>query len=157
MADISPETEKWFADMTAAEFAAFTARVRAPDTREKFRAVASNILSGNALDAFSDAADLSKFTGDDGGIDEERVMGHLTAMFGTQTPAGGQRNWGQHSGSSGQGLRPGDGGRAEAARRAGRKPESEIETASAGSSGWTRGAAGRAEAQRRHGKKGIQK
>ncbi|MGH3968898.1 MAG: hypothetical protein ACRDTV_12490 [Mycobacterium sp.] len=150
MSDLPADVEQQLADMDEGAWNAFVAKVRAPDTREQLRTAASQVLNGPALDAFTDSADLSKFTGDDGRIDEERVMGRLTALFGTHSsPA----NFGQHSGGNPASPRPGDGGRAEAAKRFRLGPRTEVVTDPLRQP-VGRGAAGRAEAARRFGKKG---
>lgn len=92
--------------------------------RTQLKSVASQILSGEQLEAWLDGVDASKFTGEDGEIDEEKVMGRLTAIFGARkqdTDSSHQRRWwGQHSAvSSGPPSKPGDAGRAEAAKRFG--------------------------------------
>lgn len=72
-------------------------------------------------------------------------MGHLTAIFGTR---GQPSDYGQHSGPI-AGSKPGDGGKAEAAKRFGTLHDP-------GPLGQppARGAAGRAEAAKRFGTKG---
>lgn len=149
MAELPPEVEQQLTNMSDGDFAALTARVRAPDSTEQLRTAASQVLSGSALDSFVHFADVSKFVGENGGIDEEKVMGHLTAAFGVSGDQQQQRNWGQRSGGTGPALRPGDGGRAAAAKRFGRPVDPEI---GAATSGVQRGAAGRAAAERRFGK-----
>jgi len=82
--------------------------------RSQLKAVASQVLSGEQLDAWIDDVDPSKFVGESGDIDETKVMGKLTALFGApsrQTP-----NWGQHGGTP-PGETPGSAGKAEAERR----------------------------------------
>lgn len=146
MTDLPPDIEEQLAGMPEGDWSALVARLRAPDSTERFRAIAAQVLSGDALDAFTNTADTSKFVGDNGHIDEDKVMGHLTALFGVgpQTDQQ-QRQWGQHSGPI-PGDAPGSGGKAEAAKRFGTDHEpSPINTHAA------RGAAGRAEAERRFG------
>ncbi|KMV23343.1 hypothetical protein ACT16_06640 [Mycobacterium heckeshornense] len=107
--------------------AAAIAELRPKLLRSQLKSVASQILAGEQLDAWLDAVDASKFTGDDGDIDEEKVMGRLTAIFGTrqQITADNQKQrrwWGQHSIVGGSPpAKPGDAGRAEAAKRFGTK------------------------------------
>lgn len=64
----------------------------------------------------------SAFYADNGEVDTEKVTSHLTAMFGTgqHTPAASPpRSWGQYSVSTPAGSRPGEAGKAAAARRFG--------------------------------------
>lgn len=75
------------------------------------------------LASFMAFADPSKFTNEAGEIDEEKVMGHLTALYlgresrqQRQTP-----QWGQHSASGQPPKRPGDDGRAALEKRHGVK------------------------------------
>lgn len=148
MVDLPPEVEQQLAGLSEGDWAALTAKVRAPDAAEQFKAVAGQVVSGERLDALARAVDLSKFTGSDGQIDESKVMGHLTAMFGVRDDP---PNYGQHSGAHvGAGSRPGDAGRAAAAKRFGTGGNS----APAIGQPATRGAGGAAEAQRRFGTKG---
>lgn len=86
------------------------------------------IKDPDQLNAFLAIADPAKFVGEDGAIDEEKVMGHLTAIYGGsgsgQQAGNGQqhRSWGQNSGGNGvPGVKPGDAGRAAAERRHGTK------------------------------------
>lgn len=146
MADLPPEMEQALADMDEGSWSALVAKVRAPDSREQLRTAAGQVLSGAALDAFVDSADPSRFTGDDGQISEERVMGRLTALFGTSHQDGSGQSWGQHSGNQ-PGSRPGDAGRIEATRRFRLNKRAEaVVPEEAGPSG--PGAMGLAEAQR---------
>jgi hypothetical protein len=147
MTELPPEVEQQLASMTPEEWSAFSSRVRAPDSGEQLRTIAGSVLSGAALDSFVNYADVSKFTGADGMVDEEKVMGYLTAAIGGSQGADARRQWGQHSGGSGPVSRPGEGGRAAAAQRFGTKVDSE-ETVRTG-----RGAAGRAAAAKRFGTK----
>lgn len=97
----------------------------------ELKSVASQVLKGEQLKSFMAVTDPAKFAGDDGEIDEEMVMGHLTAIFGVGGQQGGQQqsgnghqqqpSWGQHSGGTGTPVRPGEAGRAEATKRFGAK------------------------------------
>ncbi|MGH8328583.1 MAG: hypothetical protein ACRET2_17685 [Steroidobacteraceae bacterium] len=121
--------------MSEEDFRTFVVQVRPPNSVEQLKGAAANVLSGDQLDAFLSVADPKAFDGEDGDIDDEKVVGRLTAMFGT----GEQRQFGR-----------GERGRAEAARRFG------------GQSSGARppddgpGAGGRAEAARRFGTGGKQ-
>lgn len=92
----------------------------------ELKSLASTVLKGEQLKSFMAVTDPAKFAGEDGEIDEEKVMGHLTAIFGTGGEQGGQQQassgqqqpaWGQHSGGAGAPVRPGDAGRAAAEKR----------------------------------------
>lgn len=76
----------------------------------RLEAVAGTVLTDkDQLKSFMSIVDTSKFVGEDGDIDTEAVMGHLTAIYGQPREFGSalpqHRNWGQHStrppGSSG--------------------------------------------------------
>lgn len=95
-------------------------------TSELKSLAASVITDKEQLAAFMAVTDPAKFAGNGGEIDEEKVMGHLTALFGgaankngQQQPNGQQRAWGQHSGGTGTPLKPGEAGMAAAAKRFG--------------------------------------
>lgn len=141
MVDLPADIEQQLANLTDGEWSALTARVRAPDSAEALRTVAGKVLSGAALDSFVSYADVSKFTSADGTVDEQKVIGHLTAAFGVQQGAGGKQQWG----------RPGASGRAAAAKRFGQRVDPDAEAVAG--VGDTRGAAGRAAAAKRFGTK----
>ncbi|MBF6370918.1 hypothetical protein IU469_35265, partial [Nocardia puris] len=92
----------------------------------RLEAIAGRILDDDQLKSFMSIVDTSKFIGEDGEIDNEAVMGHLTAIYGQpkqrQFGAGLPQhvNWGQHGSQppapSGAAL-----GLAEAERRFGKK------------------------------------
>lgn len=85
------------------------------------KSIASSIISGDQLTSFMSIINTASFAGEDGAIDESKVMGALTGMFGAPQKAPAQRwqNAGQYSPPPPPG-RPGEGGRAEAARRFGK-------------------------------------
>jgi hypothetical protein len=115
MIELPPEIEQQLADLTDAEFSALTARLRAPDNAEQLRELAKTIVPAHAIDAYMSVVDVSKFVGADGTLDEARLRSTLGVLFGT-----GQQqsyDWGQHGGQP-PGWQFGDGGRAEAQRRA---------------------------------------
>lgn len=98
----------------------------------QFRAIAGPVLKEKeALNAVMAITDPAKFLGDDGDVDEEKVMGHLTALSAVFTggqgqgqPGNGQQPpaWGQNSGGAGSPpARPGEAGRAAIAKRHGVK------------------------------------
>lgn len=91
------------------------------------RALASTVLGDDKdrLAAFMEIADPRKLVGEDGHVDESKVMGHLTAMFGqlSRGPQYQQPRWqnaGQFSPPAPR-PEPGAAGRAEAQRRSGKK------------------------------------
>ncbi len=113
----------------AANTAAVAAKAEAEAAwRPKYQAAQLKSAAGTVikdseqLDAFLAFADPAKFVGDDGEIDTEKVMGHLTALYGQQQQAGGQQQrpaWGQHSGGTPP-VKPGEAGKAEASKRFGK-------------------------------------
>lgn len=129
--------EKLTADEKALKAAAETASADAKaaadaEWRPKYlasqlkSAAASVIKDSEQLASFMAVTDPAKFAGEDGEIDEEKVMGHLTALFGGGQQQDAQRQqqqrqWGQYSGGTGAPAKPGETGRAAAARRHGTK------------------------------------
>lgn len=93
----------------------------------QLKSIAAPILNdAERLNAFLAMANPAHFVGDNGEIDEEKVAGQLTALFGATQGTGSQqqqppRNWGQHSGGTGTPATPGAAGIAEAAKRYGKK------------------------------------
>lgn len=94
----------------------------------RLEAVAGQILTDkDQLASFMNIVDTSKFVGEDGDIDTEAVIGHLTAIYGKPREFGASLpqhvNWGQHGSKppapSGAAL-----GKAEAEKRFGKKPTS---------------------------------
>lgn len=89
----------------------------------RVQAIASNIVSGDKLTAFMEIVDPAKLLGEDGSVDETKVMGYLTAMYGgePQTPPGPRwQNFGQYTPPPPP-QNAGAGGRAEAEKRFGKK------------------------------------
>ena len=88
----------------------------------QLKAAAAQVLrDSDQLSAFLAVAKPEAFTSDEDGctIDDEKVMGHLTALFASvQQPAPQYRSWGQYSGGTPP-ARPGEAGKAEAAKRFG--------------------------------------
>ncbi|MDT5348325.1 MAG: hypothetical protein QOH91_1612 [Mycobacterium sp.] len=114
MVDVPAEVEQQISSMTEGEWAAFTARVRAPDTAEALRAAVSKHVSGDRLDAVMRIVDPTAFVGDDGSIDEAKVGQQLGTLFGAGA-SGPPRPGDPHAGGA---------GKAEAARRfGGKQPE----------------------------------
>jgi hypothetical protein len=94
----------------------------------ELRSVAAGVIKDQEqLQSFLAMTDASKFATENGEIDHEKVMGHLTALFGggqgqQQSGNGQQRpQWGQHSGGTGTPSTPGEAGKAAAAKRHGVK------------------------------------
>lgn len=131
------KTEKLTADekallaakQEAADAASAAARAELqPKIHElEVKALASTIFGEDTdrLNAFMSVADPKKFLGEDGNVDESKVMGSLTAMFGQQSrgPQIQQPRW-QNAGQFAPPAprsEPGANGRAEAQRRSGKK------------------------------------
>jgi hypothetical protein len=103
--------------------------------RSSVQGIASNVVSGDKLNAFLDLVSPPKpeggfhpptaVLGADGQVDETKVMGYLTAMYGDAPAPQGQRwqNAGQFAPPP-PGAQPGSAGSAEAAKRFGTKPKS---------------------------------
>jgi hypothetical protein len=113
---------------------------------EKLRTVAGKVLSGDALDSFVTYAPLDAYTTEAGDIDEEKVMGHLTALQASRMAQ--PRNWGQSTGSP-AGDAPGETGRDALKRRWGVGADHDQPQASQ----IPRGQSGREALARRHGVK----
>lgn len=89
------------------------------------KSIASQIITGDQLNAFMAIVNPAALVGADGAVDETKVMGHLTAMYGTQqsqssTPGQRWQNAGQFSPPP-PGAKPGSAGQAEAEKRFGTK------------------------------------
>jgi hypothetical protein len=141
MTDLPPDVEQQLASMSEGEWAAFTAKVRAPDTAAQLRTVAAKHISGERLESVLRVANVAAFTGGDGQIDEAKVARHLGAMFSQQS----QHNW-QNAGQHAEPPPPlghADQGMNEAAKRFGPRQPRPV--------GGVRGRAGLDEAQRRFG------
>ncbi|KLO25896.1 hypothetical protein ABW16_21525 [Mycolicibacter heraklionensis] len=82
--------------------------------RSQLKAIASQVLSSDQVDAWLEDVTPSNFVNDSGEIDEAKVKAKLTALFGAQKSA--PPNWGQH-GATPPGETPGSAGAAEAKRR----------------------------------------
>lgn len=148
MAELDPAAEHALAEMTAEDFAALTARVRAPTSSEQLKTAAAKHVPEGQLDNFMAIANVKAFADEHGNIDEAKVSEHCGRFFGTgtqQPPAA--RQWGQHTGPGQPPEKPGAGGRAALEKRHG------VSIGDAAQSGSGPGAAGRAEAARRHGGK----
>jgi hypothetical protein len=127
MAELSPEVELQLAKLSEGEWAALTAKVRAPDVAEQYREIAKAVVPEHVLDHVMGFANVAAFVDDAGQLDEDRVRQTLAAMF----PS----------------LSNGSGGRAVAAARQGKNSRPADRVAANGP-----GVNGRAEAQRRSAK-----
>jgi hypothetical protein len=90
----------------------------------KVQSIASQIITGDQLTAFMELVDTTRLLGESGQVDESKVMGYLTAIYGTApaAPPAGPRwqNFGQHTPPPPP-QRSGSGGLAEAQKRFGKK------------------------------------
>lgn len=91
----------------------------------QLRAIAGEVLKGDELESWMFGRNPAAFANDQGEVDREKVMGHLTATGGGQNDQqqsnGQQRDWGQHSGGAGGSLlKPGANGLAAAEKRFGK-------------------------------------
>jgi hypothetical protein len=131
MPDLPAEAEEAITRMSAGEFAALTAKLRAPDAAEQIRTHAAKVLSGSQLDAFVSAANPAAFTNESGAVDGEKVIGHLTAIHlaghppatrpGDNARAEIKKRFGVEHPRPAPIERPGDAGRAAVAKRHGTK------------------------------------
>lgn len=124
------ETEKLSADEKALKAARAEASTAAAEAAKaeflpklqaaEVKSIAAEIIKGDQLKTFLSVINPAAFVGDNGEIDESKVMGALTGMFGAPQQAPQQRwqNAGQFAPPPPPG-RPGESGRAEAARRFG--------------------------------------
>lgn len=111
--------------------AAADAQWRPKYLASELKGVAAGVIKDQEqLASFLAMTDATKFAREDGELDHEKVMGHLTALFGGggqgQQSGNGQqqRSWGQHSGgTSGGPHKPGEAGRAAAQQRHGIKTQ----------------------------------
>jgi hypothetical protein len=124
MAELDPATEQQLADLSNEDWAALTARVRPPTSREQFKQVASRVIQDEGqLDNFLSIANHKAFTTDNGDVDEAKLTGHLQSLFGAGEPQQG-RQWGQHSGSP-PAEKPGAAARAALEKRHGVKNDTD--------------------------------
>lgn len=88
----------------------------------QLESAASRVIKDDEqLESFLAITDPAKFVGEDGSVDKDKVIGHLTALFGgqQQQSSNGQRqqkNWGQQSGGQPP-SKPGEAGKAAADKR----------------------------------------
>lgn len=103
--------------------AAVEAELRPKFLQAQLKGAAGQILSGPQLESFLAVTNPAVFAGDDGEIDETKVMGHLTAIFGEKQQSNHRQSWGQYSPGAPP-VTPGGAGLAEAQRRQGIQPNS---------------------------------
>jgi hypothetical protein len=119
MPDLEPAVEQKLADMDDADFSALIARVRPPSSAAQLRDIAGKVITGDQLEAFVSVANLKAFATENGDIDEGKVMGALTGMFGiTPESSPHHQDFGQHRPPPPM-PGPGDRGKAEAQKRFG--------------------------------------
>lgn len=120
------QAQKLAADSTRAEV---EAQYRPKMQALQVKSVASSILSGDQLASFCEIVNPAALLGADGEIDDSKVMGALTAMFGQATPSQPQpttqrwQNAGQHSAPPPRGNAAVDQARQQLEKRFG-KPKS---------------------------------
>lgn len=124
MAELDPEIEQTLADMSDQDWRALSARVRPPTSREQFKSVAAKLLQNeDQLNSFLSVANPKACVSENGDVDEAKLTGHLTTLFGAsepqQPPPATPRQWGQTSVAGGPSKRAGDDGRAALAKRRG--------------------------------------
>jgi hypothetical protein len=119
------------------------------EAADKLRTIAGQVLNGSALDSFVEGALMSAFTNEAGEVEEEKVMGHLTAIHAAALPQQPPRQWGQSSGQP-AGGRAGDVARAALKKRHGVGSDDQPTAASRARGGEN----ARAALARRHGVKG---
>lgn len=106
-------TDKAAADARAATEADWKPKLLA----SQLKSAASQVLSGEQLNEWLDSVDPDKFIGENGEIDESKVMGKLTAIFGQKQEQRQQRSWGQFNTGHQSADTPGAAGRAAAEKR----------------------------------------
>lgn len=121
-------------------------------TLQQLKDLVGQIISQDQAHSFVQYARLDAFTDETGKIDEDKVIGHLTAIALARTPEqqppSAPPNWGQHSGNI-PGRLPGADARDALAKRHHVKNDQ----ASPGPAGIRPGARGREALAKRHGGK----
>ncbi len=121
MAELDPAFEQQLADLSDDDWRSLTARVRPPTSSEQLREMAGKVLNADQLETFMSAVNPRAFAGENGDVDEARLTGHLTTLFGISDPpqetAPQPHQWGQHSAGGGPSKQRGDDGRAALAKR----------------------------------------
>lgn len=137
--DLQTQNEAFQIDkMTADEKTVATARKEASDAaaaaakaeylpqiqKLQVQGIAASVIQGDKLNAFMSVVNPAALVDDKGAVDEAKVMGYLTAMYGGETPppnAGPRwQNFGQYTPPAPP-ANPGSGGVAEAQKRFGKK------------------------------------
>lgn len=117
---------------------------------QKLKALVGQVIPGDQADNFVQYARMDAFTDEAGEIDQDKVMGHLTAISFARRPPRQAPNWGQGSAAGGPPHIPGDGARAALKKRHGvARDEPNMPTAD---SRIRPGTAARAALAKRHGK-----
>jgi hypothetical protein len=110
VADIPEAFEQYLKSLSDDDWSALTGRVRSTGgPTDALKAAVAKHISDDRLNAVMAIVNPAAFLGDDGSIDEAKVGQQLGTLFG----GGGQPT----------GARPGDAGRAAAAKRFGTPPE----------------------------------
>lgn len=143
MVDLPADVEQQLRDLPDTEWSALAARVRPPDTAERFREIAATVVPADQLDSFMSIANPAAFASN-GAIDEARVREHLGRIFGAAEPP----RWGQSTGQPVGSGRVGAAGRAALEKRHGVK---RADDQPAAGDRITRGAGARAEIAKRYG------
>jgi hypothetical protein len=150
MIELPADIEQALRDLPDNEWGALQARLRPPDTSEQLRAAVAQHVPQDRLDAVMSFVDASKFIGENGQVDEQKVQQHMGAFFGANEPPS-PRNWGQASYPGGPPSEPGQTAREALKRR--HNVGSNANEPSAGGQ-IARGASAKAELQKRYPPKG---
>jgi hypothetical protein len=137
--DLQAQNEAFAAEkMTADEKAVATARKEAADAaaaaakaeylpqiqKLQVQGIAASVIQGDKLNAFMSVVNPAALVDDKGAVDETKVMGYLTAMYGDATPPSNPgprwQNFGQFAAPPPP-AKAGSGGAAEAQKRFGTK------------------------------------
>lgn len=81
MPELSPDIEEELRNMSEADWAAFTARIRPPDLTEEFREIAAEIIPAHHLDEWMGYAKIDAFVTNDGSLDATRLRATLRTLF----------------------------------------------------------------------------
>jgi len=113
MVELSADVEQQLRDLSQSEWSVLEARLRPPDLPEQVRSYLAQHLAEDQVDTAMGIIDSSKFAGEQGQFDEQKMQQHM-GFFDARI--GGQRNWGQ-----GHGQQPGDDARSALEKRHGVK------------------------------------
>jgi hypothetical protein len=120
MAKLDPAFEQQLAELSDDDWRSLTARVRPPTSSGQLREMAGKVLNADQLETFMSAVNPRAFVGENGDVDEARLAGHLTTLFGIEKPpqeTSQPHQWGQHSVAGGPSKRVGDDARAALEKR----------------------------------------